>query len=90
VSIELHIERLVIDQALLGAEHPAALRTTVERELARQLGQPAVMDGLLRRGGANDALPWVALPGQRRPHDLGNRIATAAATGLHAGRARLP
>lgn len=82
MSIELHIERLVIDEAALGGEHAAGVRAAVERELAQRLGQPGAVDAL-RGLGAVDTLPPATLPPASRPHDrLGPRIATAVQHGL--------
>ena len=82
MSIELHIERLVIDEAALGGEHAAGVRAAVERELAWRLGQPGAVDAL-RGLGAVDTLPPATLPPASRPHDrLGPRIATAVQHGL--------
>jgi len=82
VSIELHIERLVIDEAALGGEHAAGVRAAIERELARRLAQPGAVDAL-RGLGAVDTLPSATLPPVSRPHErLGPRIATAVQHGL--------
>lgn len=82
MSIELHIERLVIDEAALGGEHAAGVRAAVERELARRLAQPGAVDAL-RGLGAVDTLPSATLPPASHPHDrLGVRIATAVQHGL--------
>jgi len=84
VSIALHIERLVIDEAVLGGERAADVRLLLERELARQLAQPGAMDAL-RHVGAVSALPSAALPvpvrGQER---LGSRLAAAVGQSLAA------
>ena len=53
MSIELHIERLVIDQAVLGVERPADVRAAIERDLARQLAQPEAVDTLRRVGAVS-------------------------------------
>jgi hypothetical protein len=82
VSIELHIERLVIDEAALGGEHAAGVRAAIEGELARRLGQPGAIDAL-RGLGAVDTLPPATLPPASHPHErLGPRIATAVQHGL--------
>ena len=82
MSIELHIERLVIDEAALGGEHAAGVRAAIERELTRRLGQPGAVDAL-RGLGAVAALPLATLPPASHPHDrLGPRIATAVQHGL--------
>lgn len=83
MSIVLHIERLVLDEALLGSEHPGAVRAAVERELAQLLAQPGAVETLRRQEGAMNVLPSVTLPTARRSrHYLGPRIATAVQQGL--------
>lgn len=77
MSIVLHIERLVIDEALMQGKSPAALRATIESELARRLAQPGAVDAL-RGIGAVAALPSTELPVYARPQDgLGERVAEA-------------
>jgi hypothetical protein len=82
MSIALHIERLVIDEALLGGECAGSVRAALEGELGRLLGQPGALD-VLRSFGAVDALPPVILPPASHPHErLGTRVATAVQSGL--------
>ena len=82
MSIELHIERLVIDEAALGGERAGSVRAALECELGRLLAQPGAADAL-RGLGAVDTLPPATLPPASRPHDhLGPRIATAVQRGL--------
>ncbi|MFC5437152.1 hypothetical protein ACFPME_11330 [Rhodanobacter umsongensis] len=82
MSIELHIERLVIDEAALGGERAADVRAAIERELARRLAQPGAVDAL-RGLGAVATLPPATLPTAGHPHErLGVRIATAVQHGL--------
>lgn len=82
MSIELHIERLVIDEAALGGERSAGVRAAIERELARRLAQPGAVDAL-RGLGAVATLPAATLPTASDPHErLGPRIATAVQHGL--------
>jgi hypothetical protein len=77
MSIDLHIERLVIDAALLRGERPAAVRAAIERALTRQLAHPGSIDAL-RGIGTVASLPSVALPASRHPgQDLGTRVANA-------------
>ena len=82
MSIVLHIERLVIDEAVLGGERAGNVRAAIERELARTLAQPGALD-TLRGLGAIAALPAAMLPpaGHRRDR-IGMRIATAVQHGL--------
>lgn len=82
MSIELHIERLVIDEALLGGERAGSVRAALEYELGRLLAQPGAADAL-RGLGAVATLPPATLPPASPPHDrLGMRIATAVQHGL--------
>jgi hypothetical protein len=82
MSIVLHIERLVLDEALVGSERPGAMRMAIEHELLRQLAQPATAERL-RNLGAVDELPTVALPAARYPREhLGSRVAIAVRDGL--------
>jgi hypothetical protein len=82
VSIELYIERLVIDEAVLGGERAAGVRAAIECELARRLAQAGAVDAL-RGLGAVAMLPPATLPPARHPHDrLGVRIATAVQQSL--------
>ena len=93
MSIELHIERLVLDEALLGGEPAGRVRAALERELTKTLAQPGVADRL-RGVGAVAALPPTSLPPATpaRP-TLAPRIAAAMQQGLelasstHCGRA---
>ena len=82
MSVELHIERLVIDEAALGGERAGSVRAALERELMQTLAQPGAVD-TLRGLGAIAALPPATLPTASHPHDrLGVRIATAVQHGL--------
>lgn len=82
MSIELHIERLVIDEALLGGERAAGVRAAIERELAWRLAQRGAIDAL-RGLGAVATLPPATLPAAGHPHErLGVRIAAAVQHGL--------
>jgi hypothetical protein len=82
MSIALHIERLVIDEAVLGGERAGHVRAAIERELAQRLAQPGAVD-TLRGLGTIAALPPATLPPAGYAHDrLGMRIATAVQHGL--------
>ncbi|MBB6187822.1 hypothetical protein [Rhodanobacter sp. MP7CTX1] len=82
MSIVLHIERLVLDEALLGGELAGTVRSGLERELTLLLAQPDSID-MLRRLGAVDTLPPASLPSaSRRQGRLGPRIAAAVKHGL--------
>lgn len=47
MSIELHIERLVLDEALLGGERAGNVRAALEGELARLLTRPGAVLSLI-------------------------------------------
>ena len=82
MSIELHIERLVIDEALLRGERADRVRAMIEQELTRGLGAVGVVERL-RGIGTLDALPTTALlPATHQGEQLGTRIAAAAQRGL--------
>ncbi|GAP66347.1 hypothetical protein MBSD_n1654 [Mizugakiibacter sediminis] len=90
MKIDLHIERLVLDGALLGGERAADVRAALQRELARQLAAPGALDAL-RGLGAVDALPPLPLKQARHAHDrLGGRIAAAVGQGLGIAAAAAP
>ena len=82
MSIELHIERLVVDQTLLAGERGTRVRGAIERELAELLARPGTVEAL-RGIGAVTALPPARLPPVTQTHDhLGARIAVAVGHGL--------
>ena len=85
MSIVLHIERLVLDQALLGNERASAVRTEIERELSLRLRQPGAVDAL-RGMGAVAALPAGTLPAALARERLGSRVATAVQGSLGVSR----
>jgi hypothetical protein len=76
MSIVLHIERLLLDQALLGNERASAVRMAIERELSLHLRLPGAVDAL-RGIGTVAALPAGALPVVTARGKLGSRIASA-------------
>jgi hypothetical protein len=82
VSIELHIERLVIDEALLGGESAGNVRDELERELTQRLARSGAID-TLRGLGTVTALPPATVPAAMHPQQtLGPRIAAAVQKGL--------
>jgi hypothetical protein len=79
--IALHIERLVLDAALMSGERADVVRAVIERELTQRLaGQyPEVM----RHVGAVASLPVQNLPPATLAHSsIGARIAAAAGNAL--------
>jgi hypothetical protein len=84
MSINLHIERLVLDGLPIARHQAPLVQTAVEAELARLL----VADGLapaLRSGGG--ATPSVDVPGiqftsDSSPAELGQKIARAVYGGI--------
>ncbi len=86
MSITLHIERLVLDQALLSEGEAKALRQGIERELSLRLMQTGTVDAL-RCIGAVAELPPCSLPLATHPGEgLGARIASGIQQGLGVGR----
>jgi hypothetical protein len=88
MSIELHIERLVIDEALLGGERAANVRAAIERELTRRLAPPGAAV-TLRDLGTVAELPPASLSAATYRHEpLGSRIATVVQSSLGLSPAR--
>jgi hypothetical protein len=84
MSIVLHIERLVLDQALLGDGRASEVRMAIEQELSQRLTQPgalAALGGL----GAIAAAPVASLPPASPREKLGSRIASAVHGSLISG-----
>lgn len=87
-SINLHIERLVVDAALIGSGQPAAVHSAVALELARLL----MAAGLRRELAAGGTLPVLSAGdiqlASAHPGTLGTQIARAVyssiADGAHA------
>jgi len=88
MNIVLHIERVVLDQAVLGDERASAVRAGIERELSQHLRQPGVIDAL-RGIGHTATLPVVPMATPSSPLDrLAPRIAMAVHHGLNPSGAR--
>lgn len=86
MSITLHIDRLVIDQALLGEGGARALREGIERELSLRLMQGGTVEALQRIGAVAE-LPACRLPLATHPGEgMGARIASGIQQGLGVGR----
>ncbi len=77
MSIVLHIDRLVIDEALLGGERPDRVRATIERELAQRLMQPGTVATLAGLGQVASLPTLDLLPGASAT--LGHRLARTLA-----------
>ncbi|RUL78932.1 hypothetical protein [Dyella choica] len=81
MTIALHIERLVLDAALLDGERGEVVRSAIERELAQRLAghDPEV----LRHIGAVASLPVQNLPQATLAHiSIGARVAAATGNAL--------
>jgi hypothetical protein len=83
MSINLHIERLILDDLPLTLSQGALVRAALERELARMLTE----SGLPERSRAGGAVPYA--PAQRfdlapgeRPDRIGLHIARSIYRGL--------
>ncbi|MGB3838085.1 MAG: hypothetical protein ABS82_16665 [Rhodanobacter sp. SCN 67-45] len=82
MSIVLHIERLVIDEAALGGERGVDVRASLQRELTRWLAAPGAHEALANLG-AVDGLPSLQLaPARQKSGPLAARIAAAVGAGL--------
>ena len=87
MSIVLHIERLVLDEAVLGGERAHKVRAELEHELVRELSTAGIAQALSGIGSVA-SLPPLALSHARSPRgDVGGRIAAAVSQGLGAGSA---
>ena len=87
MSIVLHIERLVLDEAVLGGERASRVRAELERELEHQLSSPGAIHALSGIGSVA-SLPSCALPNAKQVRDgIGGRIAAAVGQGLGIGSA---
>jgi hypothetical protein len=82
MSIVLHIERVVIDEAVLKGESPARLHAALERELRQQLSSPGAIDALRAMGSVASLSPRGAPAGHRAHEGPGARIAAAVGQGL--------
>lgn len=90
MSIELHIERLVVDESLLAGGRAGELRDIIERSLAQRLASPHAV-ARLSSLGAVAALPAVDLPGgDSSLRHLGARVADAVGDGLGVPAGRRP
>ena len=76
MSITLHIERLVLDEAL-AMGRGAALRESLERELIRQLAAAGPNQAWQRIGAVSALPPAVCLPTDKHSDGLGSRVAAA-------------
>ena len=77
MSIELHIERLVIDEALLGGERAAAVGMAMTHELQRLLAHPNGVAALAGVGAVASLPPGRLLPSTIATDRLGPRLAQA-------------
>jgi hypothetical protein len=82
-SVQLHIERLVVDESLLVGGRSGALQAAMETELARLLTE----HGLTPH--SDTAIPSltarnIQVAGQARPAQLGQQIAHAVYTAIGA------
>lgn len=91
MKIDLRIDRLVLDAALLGGGRADAVAAAIESELARRLALPGAADAL-RGIGAVDALPALALANSAGAQywNLGAEIAGSVGDGLGLAAAGAP
>jgi len=82
MRVDLHIDRLVLDEAVIGDERPLLVKATLERDLMRLLAAPGTPDAL-RAVGVVDTLRLAPLPAPtHRQQSLGARVAVAVAQAL--------
>ena len=91
MKIDLRIDRLVLDAALLGGGRADAVAAAIESELTRRLALPGTVDAL-RGIGAVDALPALALANSAdaRHWNLGADIAGSLGDALGLATPRAP
>jgi hypothetical protein len=83
VNVNLHIERLILDGLPVSSLQSAAVRSALERELARVLAQGG-LPGQWGAGGAVPRLPvqqFTLAPGER-PEAIGRHIARSLHRGI--------
>ena len=78
MKVALHIERLVLDEALLGPESARDVSALIERELAHRLAEPAAAARLARIG----AVDRLHAPAAGTRGALGMRVASAVGESL--------
>lgn len=83
MTVRLHIDRVVVDEALLRGERRADVRAALEEALRERLAAPGAIDAL-RHLGAVPSLPAQPLPAATAPaqRSLGARIAAGAGDAL--------
>ena len=77
MSIELHIERLVIDEAVLGGERAMAVGAAMTHELQRLLMHPNALAVLADVGAVASLQPGRLTPSVDAADRLGPRLAQA-------------
>lgn len=85
MSIVLHIERLVLDEAVLGGERASKVRADMERELQRQLSSPGAVHALPGIGSVASLSPCGLPDAGHVRGGIGGRIAAAVGQGLGVG-----
>ena len=82
MTVRLHIDRVVVDEALLRGERRADVRAALEEALRERLAAPGAIDAL-RHLGAVPSLPAQSLPVDTpSQRNLGARIAAGAGDAL--------
>lgn len=82
MSMELHIERLVLDASLLQGERPCDVRAAVQRELAQWLRAPGATAALRQLGHVATLRPAASATAHDDAGPLATRIAAAVGRGL--------
>jgi hypothetical protein len=85
MSLRVHIERLVVDEAVLGQLRPSALRTAVEDALRRELAKAGAPERLARLGRIDALAPAALAPARHGGDGLAARLAATVGASLGAG-----
>jgi hypothetical protein len=83
MSIEVHIERLVMEGFALSGHEAAAVRLALEQELGRLLGETGAASPVFRSGAAAAVRGGeIRAPSVSKPAQFGEQIAGAVLSGL--------
>ncbi|WNL45681.1 hypothetical protein RKE25_20070 [Dyella sp. BiH032] len=85
MNLRVHIDRLVVDEALLGHMRPAALRTAVEDALRRELARSGTPERLAKLGHLDAVAPAKLTPARHPGEGLATRLAATVGASLGIG-----
>ena len=88
MSINVHIERLVLDGLPVERHQAPLVQSAVEAELAQLLAAEGLASGLKSGGHATPRLdaPGIQLSNDSNPAQIGQQIARAVYVGLNRGK----